>query len=45
MSAKAHAEGTDLVLGDGEIGMVRLVGVLADTTLLTHLYEGRASAA
>ncbi|WP_427026405.1 hypothetical protein ACP4J4_19810 (plasmid) [Aureimonas ureilytica] len=45
MSAKAHAEGTDLVLGDSEIGMVRLVGVLADTTLLTHLYEGRASAA
>lgn len=45
MAAKAHADGVDLVLGDTESGTVRLVGVLADTALLSHGHELRASAA
>jgi hypothetical protein len=42
LSATAHQEGTDLILGDAASGLVRLVGVLADPMILSH--QGVAAA-
>ncbi|WP_156421603.1 hypothetical protein [Aureimonas sp. AU40] len=44
MVKNAHADGYDLVLGDADIGIMRLVGVLADPSL-PHAQSDRPAAA
>ncbi len=44
MAKSARADGYDLILGDADTGMMRLVGVLADPSL-PHTQDGRPAAA
>ena len=44
MAKSARADGYDLLLGDADTGMMRLVGVLADPSL-PHAQDGRPTAA
>ena len=44
MAKSARADGYDLILGDADTGMMRLVGVLADPSL-PHAQDGRPAAA